>query len=97
MEVKYLYVSQYDGELNVTTPITFREGVMQLIVDMTLAAEKELFDANTLASFSEDDEITYEKTLSNGQLSVYKLLNREEANALYQKGKHCYSGKVIKL
>ena len=58
MEVKYLYVSQYDGELNVTTPITFREGVMQLIVDMTLAAEKELFDANTLASFSEDDEIT---------------------------------------
>lgn len=96
MEVKYLYVSQYDGELNVTTPITFREGVMHLIVDMTLAAEKELFDANTLASFSED-EITYEKTLSNGQLSVYKLLNREEANAVYQKGKHCYSGKVIKL
>ena len=97
MEVKYLYVSQYDGELNVTTPRTFREGIMQLIVDMTLASEKELFDANTLASFAEDDEITYEATLSDGQLSVYKLLNREEANAFYQKGKHRYSGKVIKL
>ena len=97
MEVKYLYVSQYDGELNVTTPSTFREGVMQLIVDMTLASEKELFDEKTLPSFAEDDEITYETTLSNGQLSVYKLFNREEANALYQKGKHSYSGKVIKL
>lgn len=97
MEVKYVYVSQYDGELNVTTPSTFREGVMQLIVDMTLASEKELFGEKTLASFAEDDEITYEKTLSDGQLSVYKLLNREEANALYQKGKHSYSGKVIKL
>lgn len=98
MDVNYLYVNQYDGELNAVTPITFREGVVQMIVDMTLVAEKELLsrdELDTLADMSGD--VTFEKTFDTGQLSVYKLSNREEANAFYRKGKNIYSGKVTKL
>lgn len=98
MDAKYLYVNQYDGELSVTLPTTFREGVVQMIVDATLVAEKELLrreELDTLADMSGD--ITFEKTFDTGQLSVYKLPNREEANVFYREGEHLYSGKVIKL
>ena len=74
MDVNYLYVNQYDGELNAVTPVTFREGVVQMIVDMTLVAEKELLsrdELDTLADMSGD--VTFEKTFDTGQLSVYKL------------------------
>ncbi len=74
------------SELNVTTPSTATSWKRYaLIVDMTLASERTVW-WKTLASFAEDDEITYgETTLSDGQLSVYKLLQSRRANAFYQK------------